>query len=130
MVASTTGQSRTERACSLDKKRSDDRGDFVRKFLMEGQFALGQSLDLIATSTGIHYQKTRVAPSEIVGSIRPRGQTLSNRRRLEAMQQCNDSELGNFVSVLTGRCVTPSLPDLEEGSMIALPIVAPQEPIT
>src|ERR1700752_2819888 len=46
MVASAQRRSRAERASSLDKKRSDDRGDFVRKFLMEGQFALGQSLDL------------------------------------------------------------------------------------
>src|ERR1700756_2933136 len=45
MAASAKGHSRSERASSLEKKRSDDRNDFVRKFLMEGQFALGQSLD-------------------------------------------------------------------------------------
>ena len=46
MVASAKGHNRAERACSLEKKRSDDRDDLVRKFLMEGHFALGQSLDL------------------------------------------------------------------------------------
>jgi hypothetical protein len=46
MVASAKGHNRTERACFLEEKRSDDRNDFVRKFLMKGQFALGQSLDL------------------------------------------------------------------------------------
>ena len=46
MIASAKGHNRAERACFLEKKRSDDRNDFVRKFLMKGQFALGQSLDL------------------------------------------------------------------------------------
>jgi hypothetical protein len=45
MVASSKGHNRAERACFLEKKRSDERNDFVRKFV-EGQFALGQSLDL------------------------------------------------------------------------------------
>jgi hypothetical protein len=45
MVASAKGHNRAERACFLEKKRSDERNDFVRKFV-EGQFALGQSLDL------------------------------------------------------------------------------------
>jgi hypothetical protein len=46
MVASAKGHNRVERACFLEKKRSDDRNDIVRKFLMKGQFALWQSLDL------------------------------------------------------------------------------------
>src|ERR1700747_2144749 len=45
MVASARGHSRA-RACFLEKKRSDDRNDVVRKFLMKGQFALRQSRDL------------------------------------------------------------------------------------
>lgn len=35
------------RACFLEKKRSDDRTDVVRKFLVKGQFALLQSLNPI-----------------------------------------------------------------------------------
>jgi hypothetical protein len=46
MVASAKGNNRAERACFLEGKRSDDRSDFVWKFLMKEQFAVGQSLDL------------------------------------------------------------------------------------
>ena len=46
MAASAKGHNQAERASFLEKKRSDDRNDFVRKFLMKGQFALRQSLDL------------------------------------------------------------------------------------
>jgi hypothetical protein len=44
MVASAKGRNRAERACFLEKKRSDDRDDFVGKFLMKGQLPLGNRL--------------------------------------------------------------------------------------
>src|SRR5258705_11201548 len=44
MAASAKGHNQAERASFLEKKRSDDRNGFVRKFLMKVQ-ALGQSLD-------------------------------------------------------------------------------------
>jgi hypothetical protein len=40
------GTQPAERACFLEKKRSDDRNDLVRKFRMEGRSALGKSLEL------------------------------------------------------------------------------------
>jgi hypothetical protein len=46
MVASAEGHNRAERARFLEKKRSDDRSDFVRKFLHEKTVAPGQPLDL------------------------------------------------------------------------------------
>jgi len=46
MGASAKGHNRV-RACILEKKRSDDRSDVVRKFLVKGQFSLLQSLDPI-----------------------------------------------------------------------------------
>jgi hypothetical protein len=45
MFALAKGRNRADRARSLEKKRSDNRNDFVREFLVDGQFALGQSLD-------------------------------------------------------------------------------------
>jgi hypothetical protein len=42
MIASAKGHSRAERACFLEKKRSDDRNDFVRKFFMKGQLPLAK----------------------------------------------------------------------------------------
>jgi hypothetical protein len=46
MVASAKGHNRAEKACSFEKKRSDDRDNLVRKFHMKEHFTLGQSLDL------------------------------------------------------------------------------------
>jgi hypothetical protein len=63
MVASAKVHNRAERACSLEKKRPDNRNDFVRRFFMERQFTLGQSI-LDVTPFGVAICNSALATSE------------------------------------------------------------------
>jgi hypothetical protein len=42
MIASAKGHYQAERACFLEKKRSDDRNDVVRKFLKTGHLRVNE----------------------------------------------------------------------------------------